>query len=109
MKHENSRLLNEIDKKDNELYLINQKFTLNMDTYNSLKLKFDEFELKYTNISDELFLTRNETNKINYEIKKIQNDNIEDHDQVEIINKDLMLKEAHEILLIKQVEVLYTN
>jgi len=71
-----------------------------------LKLKFDEFELKYTNISDELFLTRNETNKINYEIKKIQNDNIEDHDQVEIINKDLMLKEAHEILLIKQVEVL---
>lgn len=39
---ENSGLLNEITKKENELYMTNQKLSLNDDMYQALKLKFDE-------------------------------------------------------------------
>lgn len=45
-KEDNSNLLNEINKKDNELFLVKQKLSLNNDLYNALKLRFDELELK---------------------------------------------------------------
>jgi len=45
-KQENSGLANEINKKDNDLFLIKQKLSLNNDIYNALKLRFDELELK---------------------------------------------------------------
>lgn len=67
--------MNDISKKDNELFIITQKLSLNNDIYNALKIRFDEIELKYANVFNELFVTMSENTKINLEIMKQETDN----------------------------------
>jgi len=105
-KQENSGLKNETKKKDNDLFLINQKLSLNNDIYNALKLRFDELGLKYKDLSDELFLNKCENTKINSAMIKQNKENLKDKDQIEINNRDLMRKEANENSLKKQLQIL---